>query len=151
MPEIVQTVRVEAAAVRGTMPTTELTGFFDRSFTTIATVLAEQGRSVTGPAYARYFGIPGDTVDVEVGFPVDKPVSRSGEVYPTALPAAQVARTVHEGSYDRLSDSWRALWEWIVSRGLEAADEMWEVYTSEPGPDVDPTTLRTDLSWPLRS
>lgn len=149
MPEIIETARVEAAAVRATIPMTEITGFFDRSFTTLAAVLAEQGRPATGPAYARYFGIPGDTVDVEVGFPVAEPVSRSGDVYPTALPAARVAHTVHEGSYEQLSDSWRGLWEWIVAHGHEAADEMWEVYTTEPNPDMDPATLRTDLSWPL--
>lgn len=150
MPEIVDTARVEAAAVRSTIPMTEITGFFDRSFAMLAAVLAEQGRTPSGPAYARYFGIPGDTVDVEVGMPVAEPVRRSGDVYPTALPAARVAHVVHEGSYERLSDSWRGLWEWIVAGGHEAADEMWEIYTTEPSPDVDPTTLRTDLRWPLR-
>ena len=42
----------------------------------------------------------------------------------------------HVGGYDNLGDSWCAL-------------AMWEVYVTEPIPDADPATLRTDLSWVL--
>lgn len=150
-PEIVRTETVMVAAVRATIPMTEITGFFDRSFTELASALAGQQVEPAGPAYARYFGVPGDTVDVEVGFPVTEPVRTQGEMYPTSLPAGRVVRTVHQGSYDGLSDSWRALWEWIVARGLDPADELWEVYLTEPSPQTDPATLRTELDWPLRS
>ncbi|MEE6281718.1 GyrI-like domain-containing protein [Georgenia sunbinii] len=149
-PEIIQLPEVATAAVRDTIPMTELAGFFDRSFGLLATVLAEQGASPTGPAYARYFGLPGDTVDVELGYPVAEVIRRQGEVYAASLAAPRVVRAVHEGSYDQLGDSWRALWEWIVARGLNAADEMWEVYVTEPTPDGDPAAMRTELSWPLR-
>jgi effector-binding domain-containing protein len=27
---------------------------------------------------------------------------------------------------------------------------MWEVYLTEPSPDMDPAELRTELFWPLQ-
>ena len=149
-PEIVDLPEVLTAAVRATIPMTEITGFFDRSFADLAEVLDHQGVSPTGPAYAHYFGEPADTVDVEVGFPVSRAVQREGDVRPSALPASRVVRTVHEGSYDALGDAWRGLWEWIVARGLDAAEDMWEVYLTEPTPQADPASMRTELHWPLR-
>ena len=149
-PEIVQLPEVATAAVRDTIPMTELRGFFDRSFDLLPAVLAEQGVDPAGPPYARYFGLPGDTVDVELGYPVTETISPQGDIYPAALSAPRIVRAVHEGSYDRLGDSWRAMWEWIVARGLDAADEMWEVYLTEPTPDSDPAAMRTELNWPLQ-
>ena len=80
----------------------EIAGFFDRSFSELATVLAGQGIAPTGPAFARYAGPPGETADLEVGFPVDDAVAPEGQVHPSSLPAGRVARLVHAGGYDQL-------------------------------------------------
>jgi hypothetical protein len=33
---------------------------------------------------------------------------------------------------------------------LEPAASCWEVYTTEPSPEMDPADLRTQLVWPTR-
>ena len=43
--------------------------FFDNGFVVIAAALADQGLTPDGPPFARYYGMPADTVDVEIGFP----------------------------------------------------------------------------------
>lgn len=148
-PEIVDTESVTTAVVRGKVPLAELPAFFDRSFGTLAQVVAAQGLTVLGPAFARYHGPPTDVAELEVGFPVDGTVEADGDVQPGELPGGRVARVEHHGSFDELGSSWGALATWINDRGEAPSATLWEVYVTEPSPDMDPADLVTELSWLL--
>ena len=58
-------------------------------------------------------------------------------------------RLVHEGSFDELGSSWGRLGQWIAAAGLTPGEDMWEVYVTEPSPDMDPADLRTELNWTI--
>ncbi len=58
---------------------------------------------MTGPPVALYHGRPGDTVDVEAGFPVAAQVAPDGEVEPGELPGGPAVEMVHEGPYETLA------------------------------------------------
>ena len=66
-----------------------------------------------------------------------------------SLPAGRAARLVHHGSYDELGSSWERLARWMRDQRLEPAAFFWEVYVTEPSPDMDPADLRTELIWPV--
>ncbi len=149
VPEIVETDEVTAAVVAGVVPMAELPAFFDRAFNAIAHAVADQGRTITGPAYARYHGPPAETADLEVGFPIDAPVEATGDVMAGALPSGTVARSVHAGSYDTLGESWDRLAAWIGDQGHTPGTEIWEVYLTEPTPEMNPADLLTQLNWTL--
>lgn len=146
-PELIDVPATTTAVIAGVVPMSELRSFFDGSFGAIASAVGGQGVAITGPALALYHGPPTDTVDLEVGFPTDSPVEPDGDVRPGALPAGRVARLVHEGGYDQLGDSWGRLGAWIGEQGLTPGPVLWEVYVTEPTPDTDPATLRTELNW----
>ena len=148
-PEIVQTEETHTAGVRDTVAFTDFPAFFDRSFPLLAAAIAAQGRTVTGPAFARYRGEFGESADIEVGLPLDRALAQDGEVTPGALPAGRVARLVHAGSFDGLPEAWGALRSWVEKEGLPTQDTYWEVYVTEPTPEMDPADLRTELNWPL--
>lgn len=150
-PEFVEREEQTVAVIAGRVPMSELPDFFDRSFGELAAVLTDQGVGIVGPAFARYHGPPEAAADLEVGFPTDRPVTATGSVRPGALPAGRTARLVHEGPYDSLGESWQRLGSWIAGEGEQPADAMWEVYVTEPTPDTDPATLRTELWWSLRA
>jgi effector-binding domain-containing protein len=38
---------------------------------------------------------------------------------------------------------------WIEAQGLRAGETFWEVYLTQPTPDMDPGELRTELNWPV--
>jgi effector-binding domain-containing protein len=149
-PELVDHSATITAVIGGVVPTTDLPGFFDQAFSELGATLADQGIEPTGPAFARYAGPLGDAADLEVGFPTAVAVAPSGAVRPSSLPAGQVARLVHLGSFDRLHESWERLGEWITSQGRTAGEVFWEVYVTEPNPDMDPAELRTDLFRTVR-
>jgi effector-binding domain-containing protein len=146
-PDLADVTETTTAVIQGVVPMAEIAGFFDRSFSELATVLAEQGIAPTGPAFARYAGPPGETADLEVGFPVDRTVTQAGGVHSSSLPAGRVARVVHAGGYDQLGETWGLLSAWIAEQGHTPGADLWEVYVTEPNPDMDPADLRTELFW----
>jgi effector-binding domain-containing protein len=146
-PDLANLHETMTAVIHGVVPMAEIADFFDRSFSELATVLEGQGMAPTGPAFARYAGPPGETADLEVGFPVHEPVMPEGEVHPSSLPAGRVARLLHAGGYGELSESWGRLGAWIADQGLTPGADLWEVYVTEPNPDMDPADLRTELFW----
>jgi effector-binding domain-containing protein len=148
-PELVQVAEATTAVIADVVEVADLRDFFDRSFSTLPVILAEQGVAITGPAFARYHGPPTQRADLEVGFPTDRPAQAEGEVRPSSLPAGRVARFVHHGGYDELGAAWERLRSWMDEHGFAAGDTLWEVYVTEPSPDMNPAELRTELNWAL--
>ena len=147
--ELIDNVDTPTAVMRAVVPVTQLADFFDRSFATVATVASRQNVTITGPAFALYHGAPGDAADLEVGFPTAQRVEPADGVEPGSLPAGRAARQVHHGSYDKLASSWEQLARWMRDQGLVAAPSFWEIYVTEPTPEMDPADLRTELVWPV--
>lgn len=143
-PEIVTLEPTPTAAMRGTVTMAELRDFYDRSFGQVAAAAARQGVAPT-VAYGLYLAPPVDRFELEVGFVVSGGFEADGDVAPSALPGGRAARLVHMGSYDDLSRSWQRLTAWIGQQGLAPTGPMWEVYVTEPTPQTDPATLRTEL------
>jgi effector-binding domain-containing protein len=146
-PQIVDVPTTLTAVIAGVVPMDQIANFFDRSFTALAATIGEQGASITGPAFALYHSPPDATADLEVGFPTDRELRPQGDVRAGSLPGGRVARFVHHGGYDGLGATWQRLGEWIAAQGLTPAAVLWEVYVTEPSPEMDPADLRTELYW----
>ncbi|QNG19433.1 GyrI-like domain-containing protein [Rhodococcus triatomae] len=146
-PELVTVGATTTAVVHGLVPMTEITNFYDSAFRALDRVLTGQSITLAGAGFGLYHGVPTDTADIEVGFPADRPVVPAGDVVASELPAGRVARLVHRGAFDGLGESWQRLGRWIEEQGLVAGPVMWEVYLTEPSPDMDPEELRTELNW----
>lgn len=148
-PEFVDLEQTPTAVIRGTVAMTDITSFYDRAFSEVAAAVDRQQLSPQG-AFGLYLAPPADVLQLEVGFVVDGAVEPEGEVVASALPGGRVARLVHHGAYDGLGEAWARLMAWVDEQGLTPAGAMWEVYVTDPTPDTDPATLRTDLFCPVR-
>jgi effector-binding domain-containing protein len=148
-PEIVELAEMPTAVIRGVVPFEELPSFYDRSFPTLFRAAQEQGVTPVSAAFGLYRGLPTETVDLEVGFVTDRTVRPDGDVVASTLPAGRVARWMHAGAFDGLAASWEGLRSWMYEQGLTPGPVFWEVYLTEPSPDMDPADLRTELNWPI--
>ena len=148
-PQVVTVESCPTAVVRGTVPADQLAAFFDAAFQRLPAAIAADGAQIAGAAFARYPSPPGDVVELEVGFPVDRPIEATDDVGAGSLPAGRVARVVHAGSFEELGTSWGRLREWMADQGHRPAPGFWEVYLTEPSPGMDPADLRTELNWPV--
>lgn len=117
---------------------------FDSGFSAVAA----SGAAINGPAFALYRGDTSATFDLDIGFPLAEPLAapvRGVEsVEPSELPAGSARALSHLGAYGSLHQSWGRLGEHARQLGLTPLG-MLEVYVTEPSPELDPTTLRTDL------
>ena len=148
-PELITVPAVTTAVVRDQVEPDNLRDFFDTSFSMLAETLSTQGISIAGPAFGLYRDTTDDVVDLEIGYPTESEVRPEGDVTPGSLPAGRVARVVHQGNFDGLGASWQQLRAWMDENGLTPRSMRWEVYVTEPSPDMDPDELRTELNAPV--
>lgn len=144
-----QEIPTVVRAAEGVAPH-EMGGIFDETFSALVPGLEEFGVTAAGPAFALHHRLPGATMTFDAGFPVTEPLNGELEAggitfYPSTLPAGRIATISHIGSYEGLGRAWRSLMEQVVADGHRSEVPFWEVYVTQPGPDVDPSTLRTDL------
>lgn len=123
----------------------------DGVFSSLAEALVAAGLTPIGPAFCLHHRMPAETADLEVGFPVDGTLAEaitlpSGFTADNSrLPAGRVALHSHVGPYDQLPESWGNFVERIGRSGERMTLPFWEIYVTEPGPDEDPASMRTDL------
>src|SRR5665647_126819 len=127
------------AVVRRTVPMAELPGFYSDALGAVAGAVERAGGSLEGSAFGWYHGKPGDSVDVAGGFPV------SG----VAAGELDGGVVVHEGSYDTVTETYRALEAWLRDRQLDAGDHNWEEYLADPETAPGPASWQTRIVWPL--
>jgi effector-binding domain-containing protein len=69
-----------------------------------------------------------DVPQVEIGVLLDRPCPLTGRVQASALPAGDVASTVHRGSYAGLGGAHEAVRHWCRARARPLAGPRWEIY-----------------------
>ncbi|AJE67372.1 GyrI-like domain-containing protein [Corynebacterium glutamicum] len=151
-PEILTVNEIPTVvAVFDNHPMNDMPAAFDQTYQVLFPTLGAKGIAPIGPGFALYTSEPTDTVSFEVGIPVSQPLegdvsAANGIVLKNSvIPAGKIARISHIGSFDGLSQAWGSFVEALESAGHEIDMPCWEVYVTEPSPDMDPATLQTDL------
>lgn len=137
------------AVIHEKVPVKELPQFFQRALGQVYGEIQAQGAQPMGPPFALYFGMPSETIEVEAGFPVTKPVKDAGAVHPGKLPGGTCAHGMHVGPYDTMQETYGELMRWVGEKHLKPHEQMWEVYLSDPQREPDPQTWRTEIFWPV--
>jgi effector-binding domain-containing protein len=148
-PEIIQTTTVATAAIRLTIPRSEIRNVMGPGIGELMAVLGAQGVAPAGPWLTRHLRMDPAVFDFEICVPVTRPVKATGRVEPGQLPAATVARTVYHGDYEGLGAAWQEVDAWIVAQGRTPGPSLWEVYLTDPHSNTDRATWRTELNRPL--
>ncbi|MES2901220.1 MAG: GyrI-like domain-containing protein [Pseudomonadota bacterium] len=139
----------QTAVIHLTIPRADIRTVMGPGIGELMAVVQAQGIGPTGSWFSHHLTMHPDTFDFEIGVPVSGPVTPSGRVRPGSLPAGRVARTILVGDYSGLGEGWASFREWIGKQGLQAAPDLWEVYTKGPESDPDPASWRTELNQPL--
>src|SRR5699024_10981750 len=141
--QVAQAPEVPTAVVsQRDFPMHEMTSLMDGTFSHLAEALEEVGIGLIGPAFALDHRAPVSTADLEVGFPVDTPLTRtltlpSGfEVTGSVLPAGRVGWISHIGGYGGLAEKWGAVTEGNGESQGQMHDPFWELYGTPASPGV---------------
>jgi effector-binding domain-containing protein len=87
-----------------------------------------------------------ESMNIDFGVQVAHPFEGKGDVRCIETPAGEVARTVHVGSYDRLSDAHDAIHAWCAANNRKIAQASWEIYGDW---NNDPALLETTIKYLL--
>lgn len=117
------------------------------TFEQILHLLEAQGQQPAGLPYVAYKNLGQPELELEIGFPVAKPLPGQGTVQPGQLPGGTWASTLHVGPADRVGSSWDELQQFIAASGHHSRGVGYEFYFD--GPDVPPEKTRTRIMVPL--
>lgn len=145
LPERIDTPTRTTAAIPIVVARARIAEVMGPAFHELFAVVASQGRTPTGPAFALHHRMSVDTFEFELGVPVDAPVTPEGRVVASSLPALRAVRTTMTGPYAGLSAAWAEFDAWIVAQGLTPAWPIWESYTLGPEREDDPERWQTEL------
>jgi effector-binding domain-containing protein len=87
-----------------------------------------------------------EPMDIDFGVQVARPFEPVGNVRCVETPSGEVARTVHVGPYDRLSDAHSALHSWCAAHHRKIGKSSWEIYGDW---SEDPALLETTIKYLL--
>jgi len=150
-PQIIQTEEQLTAVIHLTVPRVEIAAAMGPAISEIMAAVSTQGVALAGACFSYHLKRPSETFDFEVGFPVSRPITPTGRVKMSKLPATKVARTIYKGGYEGLGAAWGEFCAWVEAEGLDAEESLWECYLAGPESSPDPTTWRTELNRPLAS
>jgi effector-binding domain-containing protein len=142
-------VAQNVASVRDVIPTySDIGPLFDELYS----YLTEQKAQLTGPPIAIYYDMEYKErdVDVEVAAPIAGQISPTDRIKTRELPAVDTAAClIHQGPYETLNESYKAIMAWIETNGYRLAGPDREVYLKGPEANIDPSSYVTELQVPV--
>jgi len=120
------------------------------AFGAIGAFLGRTGIKPAGPPLALYRDWDGQTMQVDVGFPVDPAdaARAEGEGRAGQIPEGKALKAVHHGSYARLQETYEAMEAHVKETGLRTREIAWEVYLNDPVSTPE-DELVTEVYMPL--
>ena len=152
-------VEYRSVPVTSTLAVTELVtmegldGWWVGAFDELYGLLAAAGVEPAGPGGALYpnefFELGEGDVTVFVPVPVAAGIGPSGRAVPLDLPAAELAITVHEGSFHELDRTYGLLGTYVAERELGVEGPIREHYLVTFTHTEDESKHRIEVCWPV--
>ena len=112
----------------------------------------QNGIALSGLPFTRYVEMGPGMITMEPGMRVTSTgASSQGDIIADTLPGGPAVTTVHAGPYDKLSEAYAAIEQWMDAQGLVAAGAPWECYLNDPSEHPDPKDWKTEVFWPVAS
>lgn len=137
-------------SIRVRTPIDGLPGLLGESYGKIARYLAELGEQPSGAPFAGYYNMDMQDLDVEIGFPVAKPLEGKGDIQASEVPSGKSGCALHTGRYADIASVYDALTKFVKEQGFETTGVAYEFYLNDPG-ETPQEELLTQIVFPLKS
>lgn len=126
-----------------------LPGELGKAYSAINAYVEEIGEKTGGPAFAAYYNMDMEDLDVEIGFPVEKPVAGKGNIRQSAIPAGRQASCMYKGPYADMGPVYEAMTAWMNEKGYVPTGVVYEFYYNSPA-DVPESELLTKIVFMIK-
>jgi len=107
------------------------------------------GEECAGIPYVAYYNLDMTNMDVEIGFPVAKPLPASGDIKPGHGASGLCVEAMYKGPYSAMVMTYNYVAEWMHEHGYENAGPYYEYYYNSPM-EVPESELLTKIVIPVR-
>ena len=145
--ELKQEATRPALSIRFRSPAKELPSHFDQVYGALCAYLDELGEPHAEVAFAAYYNMDMQDLEVEAGFTVPRPLPGKGNIQASEVPGGMYAICHYTGPYDETEPAYNALLKFIKDSGYAQGEVFYEWYLS--GPEVPPQEAKTDLVVPV--
>jgi len=135
--------------IRTRTPVQDLPRVLGEAYKTILDYLSEIGKMPHGAPFVAYYNMDMENLDIEVGFPVGRPLSGQETVLPGEIPGGKYAAATYTGPYHQISSAYEALTAWVQQHNYEVSGIAYEIYLNDPS-NVPPDELQTQILFPLK-
>jgi effector-binding domain-containing protein len=136
-------------SVRTRTSVTNLPQELGKAFGAVISYLEEKGEKASGPAFAAYYNMDMENLDVEIGFPVAKAIAGKGDITAGSIPAGKQASCMYKGSYKDMSPTYEAMTAWMNEKGYVPTGVVYEFYYNSPG-EVPESEMLTKIVFLLK-
>lgn len=120
-----------------------------KAYGAIIAYLNEIGEKPLEAAFAAYYNMDMEDLDVEMGFPVPKPLVGKGEIKSSEIPAGKQVSCFYKGPYNQMVPAYNAMTQWINENGYSPTGVSYEFYYNSPL-EVPESELLTKIVFPLK-
>lgn len=113
----------------------------------------QQGLAPLGNFFGMYLNSPAQVKEEELqwrlGFPVAADSAVAAPLLKGECKATKIASYLYVGPYEKVSDAFGKMFEYIEKNGYKASGPCIEKYLDMNPQAVKPEELRTEINWPL--
>lgn len=123
----------------------------DKAFDELTEKIARGGVRTQGAPRARYHYRDGEQIGFDLGFPIapaDVAAAHRAGLATGETLSGEALTTTHQGPYENLAQTYRALEADMKERGIAGQGAVWEVYLNDPD-DTPRQDLLTQIFWPI--
>ena len=120
-----------------------------KTYGAVMQYLGEIGENAAGPAFAAYYNMDMENLDVEMGFPVSKVIAGRGDIKAGSIPSGKQASGTYKGPYSQMEPVYNAMNAWLHENGHESTGIVYEFYYNSPM-EVPESELLTKVVFLLK-
>lgn len=114
----------------------------------IAGYLEELGEKPADVPLTAYYNLDMQNMDVEMGFPVAKPLPGKDDIKAGVTMAGKAALSMYKGLYSEMEPVYNEIFKWIAEKGYQPKGVYYEYYYNSPG-EIPESELLTRIIIPL--
>jgi effector-binding domain-containing protein len=119
------------------------------SYHRIAAYLEELWEQPADVPFTAYYNMDMQNLDVEMGFPVARPLPGKGDIKAGEIAEGKVAWYMYKGPYSELEPVYNGIFRQIAEKGCQPKGVCYEYYYNSPG-EVPDNELLTRIVIPLK-
>lgn len=118
------------------------------SYCKIAAYMKEIGELFSGVPFVAYHNLDMQNLDVEMGFPVTKPMPHKDDIEFKVISAGKIIFCMYRGAYSEMAPVYDEMAKWISDNGYEPVGTAYEYYYN--GPEFPENELLTKIVMPVK-